>query len=118
FVDKVVIQEIIEDQPRWLNFMKGNLDFVGIPKDNFDSAVQNNTMTEEMKKKGIRLSITREPDVTYTAFNMLDPVVGKNENLRKAIALASDTDTLIQKFYNGRAIVAHSPIPPDVDGYD
>lgn len=118
FVDKVVIQEIIEDQPRWLNFMKGNIDYVGIPKDNFDSSVQNDKVSKELQDKGILLSITREPDVTYTAFNMLDPVLGKNENLRKAIATAYDTETLIQKFYNGRAVVAHSPIPPDVDGYD
>lgn len=118
FIDKIVIQEIVEDQPRWLNFMKGNLDFVGIPKDNFDTAVQSDKMTEEMTKKGIKLSITREPDLTYTAFNMLDPLFGKNENLRKAISLAYDTDTLIQKFYNGRAIVAQGPIPPDVEAYD
>jgi oligopeptide transport system substrate-binding protein len=118
FVDKVVIQEIVEDQPRWLNFMKGNLDYVQIPKDNFDGAVQNDKVSAELAAKGIKLWITPEPDVTYTAFNMLDPVVGKNENLRKAISLALDTPTLIQKFYNGRGIVAHSPIPPDVDAYD
>lgn len=118
FVDKVIIQEITEDQPRWLNFMKGNLDIVSIPKDNFDSAVQNDKVSDELAKKGIKLMISREPDLTYTAFNMLDPVVGKNENLRKAIAHAMDVETLIQKFYNGRAIAAQSPIPPDVDGYD
>jgi oligopeptide transport system substrate-binding protein len=117
-VDKVVVQEIVEDQPRWLNFMKGNLDFVVIPKDNFDTAVQNDKVSSELAQKGIQLMITPEPDVTYTAFNMLDPVIGKNENLRKAISLAFDTETLIQKFYNGRAIVAHSPIPPEVESYD
>ncbi len=118
FIDKIVVQEIVEDQPRWLNFLKGNLDFVSIPKDNFDRAVQNDKLSKELADKGVQLVITREPDVTYTSFNMLDPVVGKNENLRKAISLAYDTPTLIQKFYNGRAIVAHSPIPPDVEGFD
>ncbi|MBX7232392.1 MAG: hypothetical protein K1X29_09935 [Bdellovibrionales bacterium] len=118
FVDKVVIQEIIEDQPRWLNFMKGNLDYTSIPKDNFDSAVQNGKTTKELNDKGIHLQINREPDVTYTAFNMNDPILGKNENLRKAMSLAYDTDTSIKKFYNGRAITAQSPIPPEVDAYD
>ncbi len=118
FAEKIVFNEIIEDQPRWLNFMKGNLDVTGIPKDNFDGAVQDNAVTKELADKGVRLIITREPDVTYTAFNMLDPILGKNENLRKAIALATDTDSNIKKFYNGRAIRAHSPIPPDVDAYD
>ncbi len=118
FVEKVVFHEIIEDQPRWLNLMKGNLDYMGIPKDNFDAAIKGGQLTEDMKGKGFGLYITQEPDVTYTSFNMDDPVVGKNANLRKAIALATDTPTLIEKFYNGRAIVAQGPIPPDVDGYD
>lgn len=119
FVDKVVVHEIVEDQPRWLNFMKGELDFVSIPKDNFASAVgADNGVSEELSQKGIRLEITNEPDVTYVAFNMLDPVLGKNENLRKAIAHAQNTQELIKKFYNGRAIRAQSLIPPEIDGYD
>lgn len=116
--DKVVLTEVLEDQPRWLNFQRGNLDFLGIPKDNFDSAVQQNQLTEEMKSKGIDLVITKEQDVTYTAFNMNDPVLGKNKKLRQAMSMAYDTDTVITQFYNGRAIVAHSPIPPDIDGYE
>lgn len=117
-VDKLVFNEIIEDQPRWLNFMKGDLDYVGIPKDSFDNAVKDNKLVPDLANKGVKLEINREPDVTYTAFNMDDPVVGKNLELRRAIALANDTNTLIQKFYNGRGIVAQSPIPPDIDGYD
>lgn len=118
FIDKVVIHEIIEDQPAWLKFQKGELDTLVIPKDNFDSAVVNNQLSPEMKKKGIRLEVTVEPDVTYTSFNMLDPLVGKNENLRKAMSYGEDTATAIQKFYNGRAVSAQSPIPPGVDAYD
>lgn len=118
FVDKLVFHEIIEDQPAWLMFQKGQVDILGIPKDNFDSAVVNNSLSEEMKKKGIQLEVTVEPDVTYTSFNMMDPLIGKNDNLRKAISLAMDTPTSIEKFYNGRAVSAHSPIPPGVDAYD
>jgi oligopeptide transport system substrate-binding protein len=49
---------------------------------------------------------------------MKDPVLGKNKKLRQAMSMAFDTETLISQFYNGRAIVAHSPIPPDIDGYE
>lgn len=118
FIDKVVFHEIIEDQPRWLNFMRGDLDFAGIPKDNFDSTVKGDKLSEDLTSKGISLIITEEPDVTYTAFNMLDPVLGKNVNLRRAISHAMDTKTLLEKFYNGRGIPAHSPIPPGIDGYE
>lgn len=118
FNDSIVFHEVTEDQPRWLNFMKGNYEYMGIPKDNFSTAIANGELTPEMKSKGIQLFVTPEPDVTYVAFNMRDPVIGKNENLRKAIALAYDTATSIQKFYNGQAVPAHSPIPPSIDAYD
>ncbi len=118
FAERIVFHEIIEDQPRWLNFMRGNLDLVDIPKDNFDSAVVGDAIAPQLAEKGISLQVSTEPDVTYIAFNMRDPILGTNENLRKAMSLAYDTETLIERFYNGRAIVAHSPIPPGVDGYD
>lgn len=117
FLDKIVFQEITEDQPRWLNFMKGNLDVIGIPKDNFDSAIKEGKIRPELEGKGFSLYVTQEPDVTYTSFNLNDPVL-KNSNVRKAMALAGDTKTLIDKFYNGRAIPAQTPVPPGVDGYD
>jgi len=51
---------------------------------------------------------------------MNDPVVGgaKNKYLRQAITAAIDTETLITKFYNGRAVSAQGPISPGVVGYD
>lgn len=118
FVDKVVFLEITEDQPRWLNFMKGEIDFTGIPKDNFDAAIENGELKADMKAKGILLEKRASSEVVYISFNMEDPILGKNANLRKALSLAYDSDTFIQKFYNGRGIKAHGPIGPDSDGYD
>ncbi|MGE0526007.1 MAG: ABC transporter substrate-binding protein, partial [Bdellovibrionales bacterium] len=118
FVDKLVFLEIIEDQPRWLNLMKGTVDFAGIPKDNFDSAVKGKDLSPELTKKGMRLIIYPWPDVVYMGFNMEDPILGKNVNLRRALSLAYDSATANEKFYNNRVIVAHSPIAPDMDGYD
>lgn len=118
FSDRVVIFEQPEDQPRWLNFMKGNLDYSAIPKDNFDNTVKDKQLVPELVAKGMKLEIAPDPEVVYTGFNMEDPILGKNRYLRLAIAHAIDTKTLISKFYNDRAIEAHSPIPPGVDGYD
>jgi oligopeptide transport system substrate-binding protein len=101
-----------------LNFMKGNYDISAIPKDNFDSTIVEGDLSPEMKKKGIQMSTYLQPDVTYIAFNMKDPVLGKNDKLRKAIAMAYDSATSIEKFYNGRGVKAHSPIAPGIDAYD
>ncbi len=118
FADKVVMTELVEDQPRWLNFLKGNFDYAGIPKDNFDQAISGGALSEELKQKGMRLHVAQYPDLTYVAFNMEDPVLGKNKTLRKALSMATNTQISIEKFYNNRAIPAHSPVPPGIDGYD
>lgn len=118
FADKIVFSEIIEDQPRWLNFMKGNLDYISIPKDNFDTAIKDGKLKEEFAGKGMYLLVTPDPDVTYVGFNMKHNILGKKPEIRKAMALATNSKALIERFYNGRAVEAHSPIPPGIDGYD
>ena len=54
----------------------------------------------------------------YIAFNMRDPVLGKNKYLRQALSLAYDSDLYNQIYLNGRAINAQGPLPPGVFGYD
>ena len=114
---QLVFTELIEAQPRWLNFMKGNFDFLTLPKDNFQTVVQGRHLSPEMEKKGIRLFFSKEPDITYIAFNNQHPVL-KDKRVRKALALAHDTKTSREIFFNGLGVMAQGPIPPDIDGYD
>ena len=119
FIDKVVYNIILEDQPFWLNFMKGTLDFGGIPKDNFNSAItKEHELTPEMKAKGIRIIKRILPDIRYVAFNMEDSILGKNKYLRQAMSLAYNRQRHIDLFANGRAIPANFPFPPVIAGYD
>ena len=118
FADALVFTELPEDSPRWQNFMKGNFEFVEIPNDNFDSAVNGQAIKPELGSKGMRLDIAPNIDVTYTAFNMKDPILGKNKDLRHAMSLAQNVPVLIEKLYNGRALPAQGPIPPGIDAYD
>ena len=117
--DGVIFYEVVETQPRWLNFRKGNYDWIKIPKDNFDNAVKSDQLVDDFKNQGVMLTKWIEPDTTFDSFNMDDPVVGgKNKYLRQAMSLAVNTTELIKTFYNGRAIPAQGPIPPDISGYD
>ncbi|MFH1612626.1 MAG: ABC transporter substrate-binding protein [bacterium] len=119
FIDKVDISFILEDQPYWLNFMKANLDAAGIPKDNFQTCInEQKELKPDMIKKGIILTKTPEPDTTYIGFNMNHSILGKNKYLRQAISLAYDTSKTIKLFYNDCAIAAQGPIPPNIAGYD
>ncbi|MEO5968912.1 MAG: ABC transporter substrate-binding protein [Bdellovibrionia bacterium] len=117
--DRIVVQVITEKQPMWLNFLAGKLDFAGIPKDNFTSAITpKKELSPELAAKGIRLLKSAALDVTHGTFNLSDPLIGKNKFLRQAISMAFDEATFIDLFFNGRAIPAQGPIPPGVDGYD
>ncbi len=129
FCDRIVLYEIVEDQPRWLNFMKGRLDRSSIPKDNFGSAVniRSKDLLPAMEKLGVTLWKTPSLDVTYTGFNWEDPVVGnvgdeaqkrRNLLLRRAMSLAFDAGAQIEILRNGRAIPARGPIPPGLPAYE
>jgi oligopeptide transport system substrate-binding protein len=117
-VDKIVVNIIVESQPRWLKFQKGDIEYLEIPKDNFSATVtKDKRLTPEMEKKGIRLLIAPSPDVTMYSFNMEHPLFKDNLNLRKAMSLAIDGNKLNELFYSGVSIVAQGIIPPGMGGY-
>ncbi|MFG1483858.1 ABC transporter substrate-binding protein [Halobacteriovorax sp. HFRX-2_2] len=116
FVKKIEVNIIKEDQPRWLNFLKGRVDYIGIPKDNFESAVTpGKGLGDEFAKKGIELSVSPSLDVTYTAFNH-DLKLFHNVDLRRALALAYNVKEFNKLFYNDTALPAQSVVPPGIAG--
>lgn len=117
-IDQLIIREITEDQPRWLEFLKGDLDLALIPKDNFDSSVKDGALLPELKDKGIQLIVSDDMDILYFGFNMLDPVLGKNKNLRQAMAIGHNSKLAIEKFLNNRAVLAQTLVPPNTQGED
>lgn len=122
FMNRVELYVYVEESPRWLNFLSGATDIIPlIPKDYFASALDFKTgkILPELEKKGIVHSKYSEEDTTYIAFNVEDPLIKKGgANLRKAIALAMDKQKQLELFYNNSGIVAQSPIPPGIAGYD
>jgi oligopeptide transport system substrate-binding protein len=127
FIDQVVFILEKESIPRWTKFLQGFYDQSGISSDIFDQAIQVDFhgrpyLTEEMQKKQIRLQTGISPMVDYLGFNMLDDVVGgyseKAKKLRQAISIAMDFDEFITIFLNGRGVVAQSPLPPGIFGYE
>ena len=111
------IRFIQEDQPRWLYFKNGYLDFLIPPKDNMREAVVQGGISPQMQERGIRLETWPELGTVYTAFNVRDSVM-QNVHLRRAIALSIDHSWVIDNLYAEQAILARSVIPPGVAGYD
>jgi len=108
----------LESQPMWLNFLNGNLDVSGIPKDNFDAAVQlGKNLQPELEAKGIKLHITPTMTVFFMIFNMEDELLGQNQKLRQAISMVVDAPRRIEVFLNNRGMLATHILPPSVPGH-
>lgn len=70
----------------------------------------------ELVKRGIVLHRGPVPFLTFTYFNLEDPVVGGYSNdrvaLRRAIAMGFDTAELIRVLFAGSALPANQLLPP------
>ncbi|MFT6067760.1 MAG: ABC-type transport system substrate-binding protein [Bacteriovoracaceae bacterium] len=115
-VDEIDVQVILENQTQWLNFSAGKIDYLDIPKDNFDSSIIGNKLSDDLKAKGVHLEVAPSLSTYYVAFNQSHKVLN-NVHLRRAISLSIDIDKFNKLFYNGTGLTAQSIIPPGLTGY-
>ncbi len=121
-IGRVEIAIIEEEQSRWLSFQEGKIDFDKLPQLAAPVALENGKLKEEYTGQGIRQYTMVEPEITYTIFNLKDPVTGGYSNekiaLRRAIAMSYNTQAEIELLRNGQANKAQMIIPPGVAGHD
>ncbi len=122
-IGRVEINIIEESNPRLLAFQNRELDYVTVPPDLVANVLgPDNKLKPEWVKQGIVLAHGVQPAISYTYFNMDDPVVGGYSKekiaLRRAISMAYNVDEEIRVLRQGQAEPATQPIPPNVAGYD
>lgn len=122
-VDRVEVSMIPESQPRLLAFLNNEHDYMEeVDFEFINQVAPGGKPSPALAKKGISIFPEVQPEITYTWFNMEDPVVGgyKPENiaLRRAMILGYNINEEIQVIRKGQVIAAQSPIPPGVTGYD
>jgi len=117
-VKRIVDSVVGDPSTAWLMFLSGRLDLTDVSRDHWDSIITSNkTLRSELAAQGIVLSQSPQLSISYTSFNMDDPVVGPNRPLRQALACAFDSEEW-KEFQNGRLMIPNGPIPPGVAGYD
>lgn len=119
FVDLIKFKIVKDNTVRYNLFLQNKLDFVVLPQEFYNQVFDDvGNLKENIKSTDIRLQTM--PTLTYwwLALNMRDPLVGKNLNLRKAIAHAIDMNKYIQLFTNNTGQKANSILPPGILGYD
>jgi ABC-type transport system substrate-binding protein len=120
--DIVEVNIIDEDITRLLLFEQGNLDFVQLRGEIATRPLVDGKLKPEYAARGITRTVHPEPFLFLLYFNVKDPVIGGMTNeriaLRRAIAMAWDSDTLIKVVLAGQAIPAGQMVPPGVGGHD
>ncbi|MDQ3396304.1 MAG: ABC transporter substrate-binding protein [Deinococcota bacterium] len=94
----------------WQEFTVGNLDVAGVPDALF------NEITGDPQYEAM-IETTPELAVFYWALNQrFEPF--QDVRVRRAIAMAIDREAILEGPYNGKDLLANSPIPPGLPGYE
>jgi ABC-type transport system substrate-binding protein len=122
-IGRIEISIIEESNPRLLSFEKRELDFFAVPVDLIRTVLDpGDKLKPKLSKEGVQMWRAVQPAITYTYFNMEDPVVGgytkEKIALRRAISMAYNTDDEINIVRQGQGEPETQPIPPNVTGYD
>jgi ABC-type transport system substrate-binding protein len=123
-LDRVEIVIIEEAQPRWLSFLNRQTDLMErLPNEFATVAIPNNKLAPNLVKQGIQMDRAPLADVTLASlFNIENPIVGgytaEKVALRRAIALAYDSELEIRVARKNQAVPAQTAIAPSTFGYD
>ena len=100
---------------RWLSFLRGTFELATeISRDNWDAVLdENGALRPGLAQRGIRIAAQPALETYFIGFNMDDPVVGANVNLRRALSCAFDASTWVA-FNRGRVVASDGPIPPGI----
>jgi ABC-type transport system substrate-binding protein len=122
-VDRVEVSIVDENQPRWLAFLNGEHDVIEeVPPEYTGISVPNDELAPHLRKQGLTMVRYAEPGVSFSYFNMEDPMVGGYEPhkiaLRRAMSLAVDVDKEIRLVRKRQAVPAQGAIAPGTWGHD
>ena len=121
-IGRIEISIIEESQPELLAFTQGDLDYVALAGDDMKRVMENGKLRPDLAARGVRHLRFGAPSVTFTYFNMDDPIVGGYSTqqiaLRRAIGMGFDVDEMIRVLFGGNALPANQLLPPGVSGYD
>lgn len=121
-IGRIEVNIMEEEQSRWLAFKNGELDVLWLPASFAPVALPNNKLASDLAAKGVQWDRIVEPTITYTAFNMKDPIIGgfskEKIALRRALIMAYDNEAEIRIIRKNQAVNLEMPVPPSVVGYD
>lgn len=119
FIETILIKVIENEEDRWNALVNGDIDILSIPKKYLVKITEGDKELNTMlKEKGIKVKHFSKLSSRWLAFDMEDPIVGKNRNLRLAIAHGIDHAQYIRILSNNTNLKANSIFNPSIPGYN
>ncbi|MBA2690621.1 MAG: hypothetical protein H0U63_07450 [Burkholderiales bacterium] len=122
-IGRVEVDIIEEPQPLWLAFINQEHDTLeGLPNEFVNIAVPGGKLAPNLAKQNIQIERESQLDLTFTFYNMDNPVIGgytaEKVALRRALNLAYNNNEEIFLVRKGQAVQAQGLVPPGAAGYD
>ena len=118
FIDEVRFYVTSQEEERWAMFLKRDIDLLTVPKTFIPKLYDaNGELSPELKSKDIILKHFPILANRWLSFNMKDPLLGKNDFLRRAIAYAIDYSKYVQVLSQNTNLRANSILVPGISGY-
>ena len=113
WVDNINMPIILESSTEWLEFQKGTTDYTNVPPGQV-AAAENNA-----KVKSGEWTAKRWPTlaVYFIGMNMDDATLGQDLELRKALAMSTDSQNVINIVNEGVPLAAQGYVPVGIPGY-
>jgi len=121
-VGRIEVYVMEERQPQWLAFLNGEHEIIRpVPPEFIDLATPGGRIAHNLARRGIEALADDQAWITYTTFNMQDPVIGgytpEKVALRRAMSLGYAIHEEIAIIYKNQALKVDSPIAPGMAGY-
>lgn len=119
FIKDVSFHVLPTEEGRWKAFHEGTIDILTVPRGMLPQVLGDGDFGKrELESSGIQVKHFPVQALRWLAFNMRDPLWGKNLNLRRAIAHAIDVEGYISLLSQKTNLKAHSLLTPGLPGYD
>lgn len=116
FIDEINFRIIKSDPQKWDGFMERKIDILSVPK-NFLAKIFEPAMKKVFEEKRINVKHYPTQSLRWISFNMRDPLLGKKEKVRMAIAHAFNRNEYLEVFSQRTNLKAHTLMVPGLVGY-
>ena len=119
FIGRVNFHIINSEENRWQAFHEHKIDILSVPRGMLPKVLGDGDQGKRaLEGRGVQVKHFPVQSLRWLAFNMRDPVWGKNLNLRRAVAHGMDADGYISLLSQKTNLKAHSLLVPGLPGYD